>query len=36
LRGQYDVGMEVCHEQARSPCKTVAYDGSVNVTLGLP
>jgi 4-hydroxythreonine-4-phosphate dehydrogenase len=35
-RGQYDVVMAMYHDQALIPIKTLAFDESVNVTLGLP
>jgi 4-hydroxythreonine-4-phosphate dehydrogenase len=35
-RGQYDVVMAMYHDQALIPIKTVAFDESVNVTIGLP
>ena len=35
-RGKYDVIMAMYHDQALIPIKTVAFDQSVNVTLGLP
>ena len=35
-RGQYDVVMALYHDQALIPIKTMAFEESVNVTLGLP
>jgi 4-hydroxythreonine-4-phosphate dehydrogenase len=35
-RGQYDVVMAMYHDQALIPIKTMAFQESVNVTLGLP
>jgi len=35
-RGQYDVVMAMYHDQALIPIKTMAFEESVNVTLGLP
>jgi 4-hydroxythreonine-4-phosphate dehydrogenase len=35
-RGQYDVVMAMYHDQALIPIKTLAFDESVNITLGLP
>jgi 4-hydroxythreonine-4-phosphate dehydrogenase len=35
-RGQYDVVMAIYHDQALIPIKTMAFEESVNVTLGLP
>lgn len=35
-RGQYDVVMAMYHDQALIPIKTLAFEESVNVTLGLP
>lgn len=35
-RGQYDVVMAIYHDQALIPIKTLAFEESVNVTLGLP
>ena len=36
FRGQYDVVLAMYHDQALIPIKTLAFDQSVNVTLGLP
>jgi 4-hydroxythreonine-4-phosphate dehydrogenase len=36
FRGQYDVVMAMYHDQALIPIKTMAFNESVNVTLGLP
>ncbi|HEY8848583.1 MAG TPA: 4-hydroxythreonine-4-phosphate dehydrogenase PdxA [Thermoanaerobaculia bacterium] len=35
-RGKYDVVMAMYHDQALIPIKTLAFEQSVNVTLGLP
>ncbi len=35
-RGQYDVVMAMYHDQALIPIKSMAFETSVNVTLGLP
>jgi 4-hydroxythreonine-4-phosphate dehydrogenase len=35
-RGEYDVVMAMYHDQALIPIKTIAFDESVNITLGLP
>jgi 4-hydroxythreonine-4-phosphate dehydrogenase len=35
-RGQYDVVLAMYHDQALIPIKTMAFEQSVNVTLGLP
>jgi len=35
-RGQYDVVLAMYHDQALIPIKTIAFDESVNVTIGLP
>jgi len=35
-RGQYDVVLAMYHDQALIPIKTMAFDQSVNVTIGLP
>jgi 4-hydroxythreonine-4-phosphate dehydrogenase len=35
-RGQYDVVLAMYHDQALIPIKTLAFEQSVNVTLGLP
>jgi 4-hydroxythreonine-4-phosphate dehydrogenase len=35
-RGQYDVVLAMYHDQALIPIKTLAFQQSVNVTLGLP
>ena len=35
-RGQYDVVMAMYHDQALIPIKTLAFEKSVNVTIGLP
>jgi 4-hydroxythreonine-4-phosphate dehydrogenase len=35
-RGQYDVVLAMYHDQALIPIKTMAFDESVNVTIGLP
>jgi 4-hydroxythreonine-4-phosphate dehydrogenase len=35
-RGQYDVVLAIYHDQALIPIKTLAFEQSVNVTLGLP
>jgi 4-hydroxythreonine-4-phosphate dehydrogenase len=35
-RGQYDVVMAIYHDQALIPIKTMAFEESVNVTIGLP
>ena len=34
--GRYDVVMAMYHDQALIPIKTIAFDCSVNVTIGLP
>src|SRR5205823_3050530 len=34
-RGQYDVVLAMYHDQALIPIKTMAFDESVNVTIGL-
>jgi 4-hydroxythreonine-4-phosphate dehydrogenase len=34
--GHYDVVMAMYHDQALIPMKTMAFDQSVNVTIGLP
>jgi len=36
FRGQYDVVLAMYHDQALIPIKTLAFEESVNVTLGLP
>ncbi|MBX3749804.1 MAG: 4-hydroxythreonine-4-phosphate dehydrogenase PdxA [Opitutaceae bacterium] len=36
LRGEYDVVVALYHDQGLAPLKTVDFDESVNVTLGLP
>jgi 4-hydroxythreonine-4-phosphate dehydrogenase len=36
LRGTYDVIIAMYHDQALIPVKTLAFDRTVNVTLGLP
>jgi 4-hydroxythreonine-4-phosphate dehydrogenase len=36
LRGSYDVVLALYHDQGLIPVKTIAFDTSVNVTLGLP
>jgi 4-hydroxythreonine-4-phosphate dehydrogenase len=36
FRGQYDVVLAMYHDQALIPIKTMAFEESVNVTLGLP
>ena len=36
FRGQYDVVLAMYHDQALIPIKTMAFEQSVNVTLGLP
>jgi 4-hydroxythreonine-4-phosphate dehydrogenase len=36
FRGQYDVVLAMYHDQALIPIKTLAFEQSVNVTLGLP
>jgi 4-hydroxythreonine-4-phosphate dehydrogenase len=35
-RGQHDVVLAMYHDQALIPIKTMAFDESVNVTIGLP
>ncbi len=35
-RGQYDVVLAMYHDQALIPIKTMAFEESVNVTIGLP
>jgi 4-hydroxythreonine-4-phosphate dehydrogenase len=35
-RGRYDVVLAMYHDQALIPIKTMAFDESVNVTIGLP
>jgi 4-hydroxythreonine-4-phosphate dehydrogenase len=35
-RARYDVALAMYHDQALIPAKTLAFDHSVNVTLGLP
>jgi 4-hydroxythreonine-4-phosphate dehydrogenase len=35
-RGQYDVVLAMYHDQALIPIKTMAFNESVNVTIGLP
>jgi 4-hydroxythreonine-4-phosphate dehydrogenase len=35
-RGQYDVVLAIYHDQALIPIKTMAFEQSVNVTIGLP
>jgi 4-hydroxythreonine-4-phosphate dehydrogenase len=35
-RGQYDVVLAMYHDQALIPIKTLAFEESVNVTIGLP
>jgi 4-hydroxythreonine-4-phosphate dehydrogenase len=35
-RGQYDVVLAMYHDQALIPIKTMAFEQSVNVTIGLP
>jgi 4-hydroxythreonine-4-phosphate dehydrogenase len=35
-RGEYDVVMAMYHDQALIPIKTMAFEQSVNVTIGLP
>jgi 4-hydroxythreonine-4-phosphate dehydrogenase len=36
LRGEFDVVVALYHDQGLAPLKTVDFDESVNVTLGLP
>ena len=36
LRGEFDVVVALYHDQGLGPLKTVAFDESVNITLGLP
>jgi 4-hydroxythreonine-4-phosphate dehydrogenase len=36
LRGEFDVVIALYHDQGLAPLKTVDFDDSVNVTLGLP
>jgi 4-hydroxythreonine-4-phosphate dehydrogenase len=36
LRGEFDVVVALYHDQGLGPLKTVAFDDSVNITLGLP
>jgi 4-hydroxythreonine-4-phosphate dehydrogenase len=36
LRGEFDVSIALYHDQGLAPLKTVDFDESVNVTLGLP
>ncbi len=36
LRGEFDVVLALYHDQGLAPLKTVDFDESVNVTLGLP
>lgn len=36
LRGEFDVVVALYHDQALAPLKTLEFDESVNVTLGLP
>lgn len=36
LRGDFDVIVALYHDQGLAPLKTVAFDDSVNITLGLP
>jgi len=36
LQGQFDVVVALYHDQGLGPLKTVAFDESVNITLGLP
>jgi hypothetical protein len=36
MNGKYDVVMAMYHDQGLIPVKTLAFDQSVNVTLGLP
>jgi 4-hydroxythreonine-4-phosphate dehydrogenase len=36
LRGEFDVVIALYHDQGLAPLKTVDFDESVNVTLGLP
>ena len=36
FRGQYDVVLAMYHDQALIPIKTMAFEQSVNVTIGLP
>jgi 4-hydroxythreonine-4-phosphate dehydrogenase len=36
LRGTYDAIIAMYHDQALIPVKTLAFDRTVNVTLGLP
>jgi 4-hydroxythreonine-4-phosphate dehydrogenase len=35
-RNRYDAALAMYHDQALIPIKTIAFDGAVNVTLGLP
>ena len=35
-RAGYDAALAMYHDQALIPIKTLAFDGGVNVTLGLP
>jgi 4-hydroxythreonine-4-phosphate dehydrogenase len=35
-RARYDVALTMYHDQGLIPAKTLAFDGGVNVTLGLP
>lgn len=35
-RRRYDAALGMCHDQALIPVKTLDFDGTVNVTLGLP
>ena len=36
MRGEFDVVVALYHDQGLGPLKTVDFDSSVNVTLGLP
>ena len=36
LRGEFDVVVALYHDQGLAPLKTIDFDESVNVTLGLP
>jgi 4-hydroxythreonine-4-phosphate dehydrogenase len=36
LRGEFDVGVALYHDQGLAPLKVVDFDEAVNVTLGLP
>jgi len=36
LRGEFDVAIALYHDQGLAPLKTVDFDESVNITLGLP